>query len=184
MVTILKRYYMKIIQKATLFLCFICSILFIGTGFNAHAEEDLTQIRRQLNAIHKKTTAKGKTLGPIERTLRKDGTNFAGRWYGTYVLLTSTCPMQGRLNFAHLIGMRGNQVAISTSHDGILYGTSRDRGRRLEAGRSYRTRDGVNIAIAIIYGNMQGRTARTLLGAIGEKNGRTCEAYYVSYARR
>lgn len=106
---------------------------------------------------------------------------FDGGWNGRLVLRGSSCPnaFQSSFLFRHIIGTNSRgAVRIETSSDGTLSGRSRDKGRRLEVSRGYRTSNGLNVGVAIQYSNLR-RNVADLRYAVSVSQGNTrCEATY------
>jgi len=131
--------------------------------------------------------------GRMKRTMRallqpelkgRSNTDFSGLWTGTFQLLSANCGgFPNLLSFRHAIFLSGNRVRIVTSHDGTLMGTSRDKGRRIEAGRQFIS-SGAPTTIGVAYGNLRGNQATAVLGAEVRAPSRVCAALYRAAATR
>jgi hypothetical protein len=94
---------------------------------------------------------------------RRGGPDFSGRWAGRYVRVSNGCGIRATsLLFRHILSQQGGLAVLQTSHDGIFYGRSRDRGRRLEFEKAVSR----NCRVGIIYKDLSrnGRVTVTGLG--------------------
>ena len=115
---------------------------------------------------------------------RAASTNFSGGFHGQLNLVKTNCRGLSRaFLFRHIIAMRGNRVAVSTTHDGTLYGMTRDGGRRLEASRVYWIKN-VRVSVAIVYKNLKKSSASLGYGGVLQGPGGSCSASYGGTAIR
>jgi len=151
------------------------SISFPTSQSEAASNSDNKDLAHDARRAVRVAVARGRAL----RSPAAKGTNFSGRWGGRYTLIENSCPgAVPSFRFRHLIAMAGNRVRIDTSHDGTLFGTSRDKGRRLETGRSYIHQGGLNVIAAVVYGNLRGSSATTILVADLSTNDFRCRVFY------
>ena len=130
------------------------------------------QIKRQVRAL---------VRGEVKN---RSNTNFPGGWRGTFQLNASSCPgLPIQVPFTHVVFLAGNRARIVTSHDGTLFGTSRDKGRRLEVARQY-TVNGVLITVGVGYARLQGNVAASALAVEIRGRSQICRAVYTATARR
>jgi hypothetical protein len=111
------------------------------------------------------------------------GPTFSGNWAGTYSLAKANCSTNIRsFNFRHSLLQTGASASLSTSHDGGFYGSSRDRGRRLEFAKTITLRNGVTCGVAVIYKDLAKDTRSTNTGYAVSCSG--CTWAYGARARR
>lgn len=154
-------------------------------GIHSHAQESSTIEIQKLTKLTRRSLViyNIRSANLNQRLSRKSNTNFVGRWAGKYINLVDDCDLSSSFLFRHLIGQSGNKVAIGTSHDGNLYGTSRDKGRRLEAGRTYYYK-GLRVTVVVIYKDLKSTNASAGYGIDLSANGNSCTALYGAKAIR
>jgi hypothetical protein len=122
----------------------------------------------------KRSTAEG---------LGKSGANFSGNWSGTYVKVRSNCSLDlNSFSFRHALRQSGGRAVLNTSHDGEFFGTSRDRGRRLEFGKRITLRNGGTCGLGIVYKDIA-RNRRTTNTGYGVACG-SCVVGFGAQARQ
>lgn len=155
--------------------------LFAG-ALTVHAADEVnfqTLIREADKAVGKRAirTRRGDTWGAL------GGPNFSGNWSGTYALAKANCSTNVRgFNFRHALLQNGGSASLNTSHDGGFYGSSRDRGRRLEFAKTVTLRNGVSCAVAVVYKDLAKDSRSTNTGYAVSCNG--CTWAYGARARR
>ena len=118
-----------------------------------------------------------RALSRVE-ALTSSKTDFRGGWAGTFQILSSTCGgFPSQVPFRHAISLTGNRVRVVTSHDGTLFGQSRDKGRRIEVARQYVSR-GVLATVGVGYANLRGNNATAALAVDFRKGAQVCAAIY------
>jgi len=118
-----------------------------------------------------------RSLSRVE-ALGSSNTDFRGGWAGTFQILSSTCGrFPNQIPFRHAISLAGNRVQIVTSHDGTLFGQSRDKGRRIEVARQYVSR-GVLTTVGVGYASLRGNNATAALAVDLRKGAQVCAAIY------
>jgi hypothetical protein len=107
---------------------------------------------------------------------RKAG--FPGGWHGSLILARATCSgFAPNFLFRHVTSVAGNRVTLRTSHDGTLFGITRDKGRRLEATRRY-NKNNVQVTANVVYLNATDTAVDIGLG-VELRNARgVCSAIY------
>jgi hypothetical protein len=133
------------------FFVILASSISLVPGATAVRAEDFntqTLLREADKAVGKRTirSKRPNSWGAL------GGPNFSGRWWGTYSLASANCPVGiQRFNFRHVLYQSGGAVSLNTNHDGGFYGSSRDRGRRLEFTKTITLRNGTMCALAVVY---------------------------------
>jgi hypothetical protein len=152
----------------------------------AHSERPLvskTKLIKTIGLIATSNSTNIKATNPVR--FNRKSTQFSGRWRGSFRRISSSCiGAPNVLNFVHIINMRGNRVAVSTNHDGIFYGISRDKGRRIELAKEYTANNGVRVQIAMIYDTLNKNSSRAIMGVAVSTQYKMCEFYYLASARR
>ena len=112
--------------------------------------------------------------------------NFSGGWHGRFVAVATSCPSSpASFPFRHIVSLSGNSVTINTSHDGVMRGSSRDKGQRLEVSAQYRTYSGMRVTSAVVYKNLRGNVADIGYAAIiTDPSGKQCRAIFGGQAIR
>jgi hypothetical protein len=131
--------------------------------------------------------------GRMKRTMRallqpemkgRSNTDFSGLWTGTFQLQNTNCGIfSNQFSFRHATFLSGNRVRIVTSHNGTLMGTSRDKGRRIEAGAQF-VSGGVVTSVIVAYGSLRGNTATAAYLLELRAPSRVCAALYRAAATR
>lgn len=113
-----------------------------------------------------------------KKVRKSASTNFSGGWHGALVLARASCPgFSSSFGFRHIASLSGNRVVLRTTHDGTLTGMTRDKGRRLEAGRQYFV-NGARFTSVVVYGALNSNSVRIGMSISISKGGRTCSAVY------
>ena len=128
----------------------ILALLFIYTNVEAAPPQTLS--RRESRKLAMSAALDGLNAVTAPMSLRKSkSANFSGYWHGAFVLASSGCSgFAPSFGFRHAIRMSGNQVAVATTHDGLLLGTTKKGGSEMQAGRTY-SYNGVPLTVAVIY---------------------------------
>ncbi len=146
------------------------------------ADEELSTLA---NKALRQTKMKGlarRDSGTQHRKVKN--TDYSGPWAGRYVLVQTNCTgFTSSFLFRHAIQLVGSQLAIGTSHDGTLFGKSRNAGRRLEATTQYPTAKSF-VQVAVVYDQNSGMNAVTGLGVRVTNGVRSCTAGYGAVAVR
>ena len=107
---------------------------------------------------------------------RKAG--FSGGWHGSLILARSTCSgFAPNFLFRHVTSVAGNRVTLRTTHDGTLFGITRDKGRRLEGTRRY-NRNNVQVTANVVYLNATDTAVDIGLGVELRNSRGVCSAIY------
>jgi hypothetical protein len=118
-----------------------------------------------------------RALSRVE-ALGSSNTDFRGGWAGTFQMLNATCNgFPSQVPFRHAISLSGNRVRVVTSHDGTLFGQSRDKGRRIEVARQYVSR-GVLATVGVGYASLRRNSATAALAVDLRKGSQVCSAIY------
>ena len=102
-----------------------------------------------------------------KRFIKASSPNYTGGWHGRFIQKRDDCGvLSSSFLFRHIIQYgRSNAVRIATSHDGTLYGISRNKGKRLEVSRSYNSNN-VLVTVALVYDNLRNGVASVGLGIV------------------
>jgi hypothetical protein len=131
-----------------------------------------------------RTRAQNKNSAGFEFQRRR-GTDYAGLWAGRYILVQANCTgFTSSFLFRHHLQMMGNQVALSTSHDGTLRGMTRNGGRRVEVATEYVRSNNRYVQAVVIYDKNSGSSAATGLGVRVSGPFGSCVAGYGANAIR
>lgn len=131
-----------------------------------------------------RTRAQNKTSAGFDFQSNR-GRDYAGLWAGRYVLVQANCTgFASSFVFRHQLQMMGNQVALSTSHDGTLMGMTRKGGRRVEVATEYMRSNNRYVQAVVIYDKNAGTSAATGLGVRVSGPFGSCVAGYGATAIR
>jgi len=149
----------------------------------SHAETSVSpatlELASRLASISSRNATSRAALNKTKRLAAKSP-DYTGFWAGRFVPAGSTCT--GRVDsflFRHSLYQQGGSALLSTSHDGTFSGQSRDKGRRIEFGKTFSSRYGP-LEVAVFYKNLSKNRRVTGIGYVMYYQNYDCYFGYVA----
>lgn len=135
--------------KNLFILCLVLGMSEVALGDRSNSLRDFRNVRRAAVIAAKQGAFSQNSAASTGLTTSNAG--FGGYWHGLFMLTGTNCSgFNSTLNFRHSIATSRNQVAILTSHDGVLRGGLVNNGNDIQTIRTYRRR-GIPTAVALVY---------------------------------